>query len=113
MRTTEEGGTRGWIIGGLAVLLMLVLSADDLRAVEFLNADANSDRKVSISDAYFTFAFLFGGGVLPECGDALDTDGDGNVNISDGIATLNYLLGGGEPPAESERSPARSATSTR
>ena len=98
MRTRENGGIARWLGGALGIMTLLVL-AGDLRAVEFLRADANSDTKVSISDAYFTLSFLFSGGQRPECEETADTNADGTVNISDPVAVLNFLLGGGEAPA--------------
>ncbi len=98
MRTRENGGIARWLGGALGIMTLLVL-AGDLRAVEFLRADANSDTKVSISDAYFTLSFLFSGGQRPECEETADTNGDGQVNLTDGIATLAFLVMGGDAPA--------------
>ena len=98
MRTRENGGIARWLGGALGIMTLLVL-AGDLRAVEFLRADANNDTKVSISDAYFTLSFLFSGGQRPECEETADTNGDGQVNLTDGIATLAFLVMGGDAPA--------------
>ena len=83
MRTRDNSGIARWLGGAIGVMTLLVLPVGELRAVEFLRADSNSDGKVSISDAYFTLVFLLNGGQRPECEDAADTNGDGTVNISE------------------------------
>ncbi|HVR74908.1 MAG TPA: dockerin type I repeat-containing protein, partial [Planctomycetota bacterium] len=67
--------------------------------VEFLRGDANSDGKVSISDALTVRRFLFNGQIPPECGDTADFDDDGLVTITDAIANLAFLFLGRSGPA--------------
>ncbi len=70
-----------------------------LAAPRFRRGDANSDSRVNISDAVFTFGYLFLGSQSPTCLDALDANDDGKINITDGIFALNFLfLGGPEIP---------------
>ncbi|MBI4603120.1 MAG: hypothetical protein HY721_14270 [Planctomycetes bacterium] len=63
----------------------------------FRRGDANSDRRVNISDAIATFGYLFLGSAEPLCLDAADADDTGRVDITDGIYVLNFLFLGGRP----------------
>lgn len=94
-----KGGAAGRLAHALGLLTLLIIPQAGLRAVDFLRGDANSDGEVSISDAYFSTAFLFATGEPPECGDAADANGDGAINISDPVRTINFLVGGGPAPA--------------
>jgi hypothetical protein len=68
--------------------------------VEFLRADCNMSDTIELTDAVFTFSYLFLGGAAPRCSDACDSDDSGNLGLTDGIYTLTYLfLGGPRPPA--------------
>src|SRR2546428_247196 len=78
--------------------LVLVSLGARLEATEFIRGDANSDGVVSISDAVFSFYFLFMGGVPPECASAADTNDDGHVDFSDPIVGLSALFLGAPPP---------------
>lgn len=73
------------------------VSVDDvtLTRAGFVRGEANSDKRIDISDPVFTLSFLFLGGVEPRCFDALDSDNDGILNITDPIYTLNFLFLGG------------------
>ena len=62
----------------------------------FLRADANTDGTVDLSDAVYTFGWLFLGADMPECLDSVDSNDDGAINITDGIYTLSFLFTGGE-----------------
>jgi len=42
---------------------------------------------------------LFGGGSIPSCAEAADTDNDGGVSLSDPVLILDFLFRGGPPPA--------------
>jgi len=54
---------------------------------------------VDLSDAIYTFQYLFLGGSAPTCLDAADANDDEDIDLSDGIYTLQYLyLGGPAPP---------------
>ncbi len=79
-------------------LVLGVLAAARLDAQVFLRGDANSDGRVSGSDAHFVLGFLFVGREPPQCMRAADTDGDGQINITDSITLLNFLALGGTPP---------------
>ncbi len=50
MTAREKSGIARSLGGALGVMTLLALPAGDLRAVDFLRGDANSDGKVSISD---------------------------------------------------------------
>ena len=63
----------------------------------FIRADVNTDGGTNVADAIFLLAFLFSGGVDPNCLDAADTNDDGTVNISDAITLLAVLFSGGGP----------------
>ncbi|MEC9352989.1 MAG: hypothetical protein VYD81_06725, partial [Planctomycetota bacterium] len=60
----------------------------------FLRADANTDGAVDISDAAYTFSWLFLGADMPNCLDSADANDDGVINITDGIYTLAFLFTG-------------------
>jgi len=65
----------------------------------FKRGDANSDGGVDLSDASFTFSFLFLGGDAPDCMDAMDSNDSNVTDLSDGVYTLNFLFLGGPAPA--------------
>ncbi|MEM7233278.1 MAG: hypothetical protein AAF517_13965, partial [Planctomycetota bacterium] len=68
----------------------------------FLRGDCDSNERQEVSDAIFTFRYLFLGGAQPLCQNACDSDDSGSLEISDGIYFLSYLfLGGAPPPAPS------------
>ena len=87
-------------VAAASVLLVPALTRgeepSDVRS--FRRADADADGVVNITDAVFTFNWLFLGGESPACMDATDSNDDGEVNISDGIFTLSFLFTGGEVP---------------
>jgi hypothetical protein len=64
----------------------------------FRRGDANSSGALDLSDAVFTFSFLFLGGTTPRCAAAADANADLRVDVSDGVYTLNFLFGRGAPP---------------
>lgn len=89
----------------------------DVRAVEFLSADAsspcggeippapvfrrgdaNGDGTLDLSDGVSILLFLFLGSEPPACGDAGDTDDSGSLDVSDAIGVFNHLFLGGEAP---------------
>jgi hypothetical protein len=61
----------------------------------FIRGDANSDRKVDVSDALHVFSYLFLGGPDPDCPDASDADDNGKLDITDGVVVLGTLFLGG------------------
>ena len=63
--------------------------------LSFRRADANADGSVNVSDASRTFSWLFLGGEVPDCLDAVDSNDDGRADLADGIYTLNALFRGG------------------
>jgi alkaline phosphatase/fibronectin type 3 domain-containing protein len=67
-------------------------------AADFLRGDSNGDRRLDISDAIWTLAYLFQGGSDPWCDDAADTNDDGKVDISDPISFLGFTFFGGAQP---------------
>lgn len=73
----------------------------------------NGDATASLSDALYTFEYLFSGGPPPTCLDAADTNDDGRVDLSDGIHLLNFLFVGGRalpPPAPGDACPGADPT---
>lgn len=62
---------------------------------KFVRGDASGNGIVDISDAVRTLDFLFLGGKIRCCDDALDSNDDGAVDIGDPVFTLNYLFIGG------------------
>ena len=68
----------------------------------FRRGDVDQSGALDISDGVATFDYLFLGGDVPGCLDAVDANDDGALEISDGIFVLNYLfVGGREPPPPS------------
>jgi sugar lactone lactonase YvrE len=81
-----------WILEGAAL--------DTPEPRPFRRGDADGDGRWNITDAVFTFNFLFNGGPVPPCRDAADSDDFEGINLTDGIFTLNFLfLGGRRIPA--------------
>jgi len=68
------------------------------------NVDYDPADAVNIADLTLLVAYLFGGGVTPECLEEADVNGDGTevpiVNIADLTALVAYLFGGGSAPAD-------------
>ncbi len=65
----------------------------------FRRADANFDGRIEISDAIYALSYLFLGGEVPRCKDAVDADDDGRLVLTDAVYLLNHLFAGGpEPP---------------
>jgi hypothetical protein len=65
----------------------------------FVRGDSNRDGQVDISDGIFTLAYLFLGGALPSCEDALDADDSGELDVTDAVYLLSHVfLGGAAPP---------------
>lgn len=59
------------------------------------NANADPEHEVDISDAIYTFDYLFLSTSPRPCVAAMDSNDDGEVDISDGMYTLSYLFLGG------------------
>jgi hypothetical protein len=97
----------------LAVLFALaaVFAAGDLSAQAFVRGDANSDGRVSGSDAHFVLSFLFRGFQAPECQRTADVDDNGSIEITDPVFLLNFLVLGGPPPCEPFPQPGEDAQS--
>ena len=70
----------------------------DSTGVEFLRGDCNDDGEVDISDASYTFNWLFTGGPPPGCLASANTNGDDSVDLSDPVYLLNFLFLGGPSP---------------
>jgi hypothetical protein len=70
-----------------------------IKYVQFLRADANGDKSVSVSDAVYLINYLFKGGSSPlpiiQVGDA---NCDGKVTVSDVVFLINYLFKSGPAP---------------
>ena len=65
----------------------------------FLRGDADSNRRLEITDAIVILSFLFLGGDQPTCMDAGDVNDFGRIDISAAISLLNFLFLGGRAPA--------------
>jgi plastocyanin len=61
----------------------------------FVRGDSSGEGVVDISDAVAILGFLFLGGTIRPCADALDANDDGIVNIGDPVFILNFLFTGG------------------
>jgi len=88
--THEAMATDGLI---LTASFIPELGANDL----FLRGDSNRDGRVDLSDAVYTFAYLFLEGPMPQCADAADADDSGLIDITDPIRTLGTLFLGDDP----------------
>jgi len=62
---------------------------------KFVRGDATGEGNVDISDAVAILNFLFLGGSVRCCDDALDANDDGAIDIGDPVFTLNFLFIGG------------------
>jgi len=69
----------------------------------FVRGDANSDGRLTVSDAVTMLRYLFGPGEAePLCADAFDANDDGRLNIADPLALLGAVFTGAGPlPAPS------------
>ncbi len=65
----------------------------------FVRGDVNSDQDIDITDAVFTLNYLFVGGRIPTCLDAVDVNDNASIELTDAIFILNYLFSGGQAPA--------------
>ncbi len=60
--------------------------------------DADAGNSVNIGDVTWLIAYIFLGGLAPECMSKGDPDGGGSVNIGDVVYLIGYIfLGGGAP----------------
>ena len=66
----------------------------------FIRGDANRDALVDISDAVFTLSYLFLGGALPTCEDAVDSDNNGELELTDAVYLLTHIFLGTQAPPE-------------
>ncbi len=58
----------------------------------FIRGDFDEDGDVSIADPIVLLEYLFTGGVLPGCQDALDANDEGFIDVADPIYVLQYLF---------------------
>jgi formylglycine-generating enzyme required for sulfatase activity len=92
---------RGLLCSWLIVTGVVSPSSPSARATEtFVRGDVDQNGSMEISDAIGVFSFLFSGGRVPGCMDAVDSNDSGDVDISDGIFILNYLFSGGPAPPD-------------
>jgi plastocyanin len=61
---------------------------------KFLRGDTSGEGAVDISDAVAILNFLFLGGLVRCCDDAIDANDDGAIDIADPVFILNYLFAG-------------------
>ena len=54
---------------------------------------------MNLSDAVYTFDWLFTGGPPPPCPDAADSDDNGEIEVTDPVHTLRWLFLGEEAPS--------------
>ena len=70
-----------------------------IKYIQFLRGDANSDKKVSVSDVVYIINYLFKGGLAPLPAPIVgDANCDGKVSVSDVVYLINYLFKGGPLP---------------
>jgi len=84
----------------LPLLALALLAGGSLPAQtpEFIRGDTNADGAIGIVDAIVSLGYLFAGGAVPPCLDAVDADDNGAANIVDPIHLLTYLFVSGPPP---------------
>ena len=77
------------------VVLALSMSAVPalLAQSAFRRGDANGDSRLDVSDAVSALQYLFVGGAVVACHDAVDANDDGKLDISDPIFILVHLFG--------------------
>ena len=66
---------------------------------DFITGDANSDHKVSISDATTTVSYILGENPEPFLLQAADVTSDGNITITDVTGIVDILLGTAAAPS--------------
>lgn len=64
--------------------------------------DANSDKKVNISDAVMILNYIFIGGSPPDPWEAGDANCDSAVNVSDAVTIINYIFNSTPIPCEAD-----------
>jgi hypothetical protein len=64
----------------------------------YINADANDDNQMNISDAVYIINFIFKGGPPPDPWLSADANCNLEVNISDAVLIVNHVFKGGPPP---------------
>jgi uncharacterized delta-60 repeat protein len=69
-----------------------------IKYIQFLRGDANSDKKVSLSDIVYLINYLFKFGPAPEPIQSGDTNCDGKVSLGDIVYLINYLFKFGPAP---------------
>ncbi len=62
----------------------------------FARGDANSDKKIDISDPVTILGYLFLGMNNVTCEDACDSNDDGQLDLSDSVTMLHFLFSGSE-----------------
>ncbi len=65
--------------------------------VDFVRGDVSADGTINVTDAARLLAFLFQGGIAPECRKAADVDDSGSVSVTDAVRILLHLFSGGSP----------------
>jgi len=60
----------------------------------FIRGDTSGDESVDISDAVAILNYLFSGGLVRCCEDAIDANDDGDIDIGDPVFILNFLFAG-------------------
>ncbi|MBK7092654.1 MAG: PQQ-dependent sugar dehydrogenase [bacterium] len=64
----------------------------------FICGDADGGGTISVSDAVFLIAHIFGGGPAPVPAEAGDANCSGGLSISDAVYVIAYIFGGGPAP---------------
>ncbi len=65
----------------------------------FLPGDADSNGKITVSDAVYLINYIFSGGTPPTPTSSGDADCSGSLSISDAVYLINFVFAGGPPPA--------------
>jgi hypothetical protein len=71
-----------------------------IKYVQFLRGDANSDKKVTVSDIVFLVSYLFKHGSPPNPIQSGDANCDGKVNVADIVYLVAYLFKHGPMPCQ-------------
>ena len=88
MRCVRSVMTLAWL--STVCLARVAHGADP--AQRFVRGDVDADRRIGISDAIRSLAYLFSEGEAPSCRKAADANDDGAVDLGDALVVLFYLF---------------------
>lgn len=73
-------------------------AAEMSQGCDLVCGDSDGNGAISITDAVFIIAYIFGGGIAPEPVEIGDANGNGSLSITDAVFIINYIFGGGPEP---------------